>query len=444
MRTSLQFAGVLAGLCLASTLHAQAGQPLFDKTHKGAKEPKVSKDWEDKLPIWANSLTSKNQFIQTWLMLDENFRPSDKPGKFEIRDANKEQFSAYAMVRDGVDANGLPVYKATSATKWISWKSWPARFVLTNYPVETNNDQNDLVAFGAWLFGQKENDLANRVLTLVHGKNKELAPLIEAYIAEKYGWKDAGALESFNLWDAEFQRERTILITAADKAARVSAREKAAKAGFDEIVRVRGAYKGKAPRKPSPTKQLILIEWEIKQFKIAYASSDFLKNTKNADVLQAILDSIVDDKAVIKSNREDAAKLPKNDKDAKGMKAKAERMEQVLVIDPMDVALRSETANAWYLYGAPLDHGNGCERTEGINAAIPHYKKILEVYPNNSAFLLALGRCYQALEDSKQARPYYQKVIDLEGDKGLGSTAQALMRNMDARDITRLKEEGKK
>ncbi|MBE7493196.1 MAG: hypothetical protein HS108_15755 [Planctomycetes bacterium] len=449
MRTTLSTAALIAALVLSGALYAQAGQPLFDKTHKGAKESKVSTDWYDKLPVWANSLTSKNKFPQTWLPLDENFRFSDKANKFEIRDANKNQFSAYLMVRDGVDGNGLPVYKTTTNSKWLGWKSWPAKYLISTYPVETNTDDADLVAFGAWLFGEKENDLANRVLTVVHSRNKELAPLIEAYIVEKYGWKDPGELQTFNIWDGEFQKERNILVTAADKTARTVAREKAAKAAFDDIVRARGAYKGKAPRKPAPTRQLILIEWEIKQFKIAYASSDFLKDAKNADVLNAIMDSITDDKELIKRNTEDARKIlqdPKNpnaSKDPNLLKKKAEMMEVILQIDPMDTALRAETANAWFLYGAPADHGNGCERSDGVKKAIPHYQEILKVYPENSAFWLALGRCYQALEDSKNARPCYNKVIAIEGDKGIGGTARALIRNMDAKDEARMKQEGK-
>lgn len=449
MLKSLNTAAILAAFTLAGALHAQAGQPLFDKTHKGAKESKVAGDWYEKLPVWTNSLTSKNKFPQTWLPLDADFKPSQTANKFEIRDANKNQFSAYAMVRDGVDGNGLPVYKVTTNTKWIGWKSWPAKYVMVTYPVEGNTDEADLVAFGAWLFTEKENDLANRVLTQVHAKNKELAPLIEAYIAEKYGWKEPGPLETFNIWDAEFQKERSILVTAADKTARTTAREKAAKAAFDEIVKSRGAYKGKAPRNPPPTKQLILIEWEIKQFKIAYASSDFLKDTKNADVLAAIMDSITDDKALIKDNVEAARKItqdPKNPnaaKDPNKLKEKCERMELILKMDPMDTALRAETANSWFLYGAPADHGNGCERSEPIKKAIPHYEMILKVYPMNSAFWLALGRCYQALEDSKKARPCYDKVIAIEGDKGIGGTAKSLIRNMDAKDEARLKSEGK-
>lgn len=449
MHSTLKTATVLSALLFSCAVYAQSGQPLFDKTHKGAKESKVSGDWYANLPVWTNSLTSKNKFPQTWLLMDENFKPTDKPNKFEIRDANKNQFSAYAMVRDGVDGNGMPIYKATTENKWIGWKSWPAKYVMVTYPVETNTNESDLVAFAAWLFTEKENDLANRVLTQVHTKNKELAPLIEAYITEKYGWKDAGPLEPFNIWDAEFQKERNILVTAADKAARLKARETAAKAGFEAIVKARGGYKGKAPRSPAPTKQLILIEWEIKQFKLAYASSDFLKEPKNADVLAAIMDSITDDKALIKDNVENARKItadpkdPKAAKDPNKLKEKCERMEQILKIDPMDTALRAETANSWFLYGAPADHGNGCERSEPIKKAIPHYLEILKVFPKNSAFWLALGRCYQALEDSKNARPAYDKVIEIEGDKGYGSTAKSLIRNMDARDETRMKEQGK-
>lgn len=428
--SALLFTGSLAA--------ADAGASLFEKTHKGAKETKVATDWYAKLPEWVASLTSKNKFPETWLPLDSDFKNSPTPNKFEIRDANKNQFSAYLMVRDGADGNGLPVYKTTKSSKWIGWKSWPAKYILVTYPVETNTDDNDLVAFAAWLFAEKENDLANRVLTVVHGRNKDLAPLIEAYLTEKLGWKDPGALERWALWDMEFQKERAILIPASEKAARQATLEKDAKTDFDAIVRARGDYKGKAPRRVSPTKQLILLEWEIKQYKLTYASSEFLKNAKNADVLAQIMDSITDDKAIIKDNLEKAKALW-SDKDIKGQQAKCEMMEEILRIDPMDVALRAETANSWFLYGKPAEHGNGCDRSDPIKKAIPHYLEILKIYPESSGYWLALGRCYQALEDSKRAKPCYDKVIAMEGDKGLGSTAKALQRNMDTKDENRAK-----
>src|SRR5690606_16173826 len=110
------------------------------------------------------------------------------------------------------------------------------------------------------------------------------------------------------------------------------------------------------PRRVPPTRQLVLIEWEIKQFKIKYGSSDFLKDTKNTDKLQEIQDSITDDLALIKDNLDQSRKMA-TDGDANEMKKKAEFLEQILLIDPMDYNLRSQVANAWYTWGNPAPHG---------------------------------------------------------------------------------------
>ena len=439
--TAMLAAVVAAGF--AGTLRADAAEALFMKTHKGAKESKVAGDWYDALPAWVASLTSKNQFPTTHLPYEfdrgklKNMR--NGVNKFQIRDANRKQFSAYLMVRNGVDGQGRPVYAETNDSGWLPWKAWPAKYILETYPVEGNQDNTALVAMAAWLYGEKENELANRVLTVVHKRDKELAPLIQAYICEKeIGDMPPEGLVEWNAWDIEYQVERIILVTPAVREERLKDREKNAQDSFKELVRARGDYKGRPPRRNAPTMQLILLEWEIKQWKIKYASSDFAKDTKNSDMLQDILDSIKDDLAVIKENLAKADEIGASG-DANDLKAKAEYLEEVLKLDPKDLNLRSKTAHAWYEWANPADHGNSCDRVEGVKKAIPHYEIILEAYPRNSSFLLAMGRCYQAQEDSKNARVYYEKVIEIEGTKGYGITAKALIRNMEMKDANRAK-----
>lgn len=438
--TAMLAAVVAAGF--AGTLRADAAEALFMKTHKGAKESKVAEDWYDALPAWVASLTSKNQFPTTHLPYEfdrgklKNMR--EGVNKFEIRDANKKEFSVYLMVRDGVDAQGRPMYTSTNESGWLSWKGWPARYIVETYPVEDNSDNINLVAMGAWLYSEKENDLGNRVLTVVHKRDKELAPLIEAYICEKEKWDmPAEGLVEWNAWDIEYQVERRMLVTPEELAKRVKEREDKAKESFNELVKARGDYKGRPPRRNQPTMQLILLEWEIKQWKIKYASSDFAKDQKNADKLQDMLDSIKDDIAVIKENLTKADELGAGGQ-PNDLKAKAEYLEEVLKLDPLDLNLRSKVANAWFTWGNPIPGGNGCDRAEGMKKAIPHYEVILQAYPRNTAFLTAIGRCYQALEDSKHARIYYEQVLEIDGpNKGQGPTARQLLENMDKKDAAR-------
>lgn len=447
MRTfGTKLLAALAVALFAGSLSAGPSEDLFAKTHKGMKESDVASKWYEKLPEWLASLTGKNQFPDTWLPFSADkgkLKPAKELSKFQIRDANKKQFSAYYMVRNGVDANGRTIYEKTNEFGWLPWKSWPARSIVQTYPVEGNQDHTDLVGFAAWLYGEKENELANRVLTVVHARDKELAPLIEAFICDKEKWTlPSEGLKNWNAWDIDFQLERIILVTPEEYEKRLKARETEAAAEFKKLVQSRGDTKGRPPRRVSPSKQLILIEWEIKQFKIKYGSAEFLKDTKITDKLQEIQDSITDDLALIKENLEQSRKMA-TDNNPNDLKKKAEFLEQILLIDPQDLNLRSQVANAWYIWGNPAPHGNGCDRAEGMKKAIPHYEIIVQAYPNNSGFLLAIGRCYQALENSKQARPYYEKVIEIDGNQGNGNTAKSLIRNMDQGDQNRSKKDGK-
>lgn len=436
----------LVAVGFAGSLIAGPSEDLFAKTHKGMKEADVASKWYDKLPEWVASLTSKNQFPETWLPFGiekGKLKSSKELNKFQIRDANKKQFSAYYMVRNGVDANGRTVYEKTNDFGWLSWKGWPAKSIVGTYPVEGNQDNTDLVGFAAWLYAEKENELANRVLTIVHGRDKDLAPLIEAFICDKEKWTlPSEGLKAWNAWDIDYQLERIVLVTPEEHEKRLKQRETDAATQFKDLIRARGDYKGRPPRRVTPTRQLVLIEWEIKQFKIKYGSSDFLKDTKNTDKLQEIQDSITDDLALIKDNLDQSRKMAA-DGDANELKKKAEFLEQILLIDPMDYNLRSQVANAWYTWGNPAPHGNSCDRADGMKKAIPHYEIIVQAYPNNTGFLMALGRCYQALENSKQARPYYEKVIEIDGNAGNGLTAKALISNMDQGDQNRAKKDDK-
>ncbi|MBK8205953.1 MAG: tetratricopeptide repeat protein [Planctomycetes bacterium] len=435
-------AALLAGFAVTASAQV-AADALFLKTHRGAKEAKVATDWYAKLPTWVHSLTSKNQFIQTHLPL-EFVAGKPKPmrtgvNKFEIRDANDKQFSAYLMVRSGVDGNGRAVYQATGDFAWVGWSGWPGQYIVESYPVEGNTDVNDLVGMGAWLYSEKQNKLANRVLYEAHKKSSELSPLIQAYICEKEKWiLPQEGLVDWGEWDIEYQKERFILVTPEQRDKLKGDREKEAEKAHKELVALRGDFKGKPPRRKSPGRQLLILEWDFKQLKIAYQNTDYLKDQKRLDEIQVILDSIKDDLSIIADQKKVA-----QDKGAAGqpndLKAKADHLEVVLQIDPQDLALRADVAAAWFAWANPATHGNSCDRVDGVKNAIPHYQAILAVYPTNTSFLLQLGKCYQAMENSKEARKYYDRVIAIDGTKGNAVTAKALIRNMDIKDQNRAK-----
>lgn len=438
---------IITLLCLVAfsgSLLADPSDVLTQHLKLGKSEKSAAKNWFDKYPEWVKASIKKNDFPKTHLnyaLKGKKLKPSKFPAKFEIRNANKKQFAAYLMARNGNDNNGRPVYKTTKEFVWLNWSAWPAESLVETYPVETNPNNADVVGFGMWLYSKKKfNELANRVLTVVALKNEDLRPMIEAYICEKEGWKleENEKLKEWAIWDRKFYKERIILIPAGDEEKRFKVREKAAEAAFKQILAERGGYKGRAPRKSTPTKMLVFIEWDIKKFKQAYATSEFFKQTKIQDKLGVIMDSIKDDLELLKDNLKSIEDEFKGKDKPADQKKKVEKLAHLRMIDPMDVKMMSQVANLWFKYANPAGHGNSCDRVEGVKKAIPLYKELLERYPYNTAYLMALGRCYQAQENSKDARIYYQKVIDIDGaGKGLSTTAEALIRNMEKKDQNR-------
>lgn len=448
MRTLFISALALAMTALfAAPVHAGAAEDLFKETHRGAKDSKVANDWWDKLPQWAAGLVSRNEFPRTHLPMEfqgDRLRPSREANKFEIRDANNRMFKVHMMYVSGTDANGLPNYEVSETNGWVRWNQWPAKYIVETYPVESNRDDNDVVAFAAWLYEEREGELANRVLTVLHQRNKDLAPLIEAYICEKERWElPEDGMKIWSEWDIEYQKERKMLLTPSVYDKRLEEREKAAKDAFKELQTSRGDYQGKAPRRRPPTKQLVLIEWDIRQFERKFGGSDFFKEEETVETLQNMKDSIKDDLQLIKDRLAKAEEIieDKSDPNPNNQEEKAQFMEEIMRIDPMDMNLRAKVADAWYQWANPADHGNSCDRVQGMKKAIPHYEAILEKYPNNTSILLRVGKAYQAQEDSSNARGYYERVIELDPNR-LGKTAKALIRNMEMKDASRAKRKG--
>ncbi|HRJ77418.1 MAG TPA: hypothetical protein PLF37_02805 [Planctomycetota bacterium] len=430
-------------LCLSLLIPALPAQGLVEKHFPGKKEAMVAEKWYSDLPGYFVSLIKVNKFPQVWVT---DPKDAKRVFKIEIDDvhASGSKFHYFELVRDGTDANGQPLYKRGSRRDlWMEFSRLEGRHLVYTYPVKNNPKVEDVLAFAFWIAQGKEKDakrVANRVMTVLWETKPDMKELIEAWIIEKEGWKAApGQLELWNDWDSLYQVERNVLVTPEVRDTLLAEREKAAKAEFSSIVAARGNYdkRQRPPRKPAPTEQLILIEWRIKEFRRVYASSNFIKDKKIEDQLLALQDSIKDDQDLIKDIKKQAADL-KEPGDAT-LKRKAEMLATAGSLDPEDLQLCSEIAAAWVAYANIAAHGNSCDRTEGAKNAIPYFEKIVKVYPENTSFLIWIGKCYQAQEDGK-AKVYYDKVIAICGkDKGDGKTAAALKDNMDKKDQNRQK-----
>ncbi len=433
-------------LLLAVFGSALGAETLFAKLFPGKEEKKVAETWFGGLPEFVVAQIKLNKFPNIYIT---NPTDAKSPTKIEIFDVDKSgtKFRYYVMVRDNTDATGRAIFKRSSKSDWMEFTKLEPKFLAYMYPVKENPKEEDVAAFAAWLYQKKGtsnselklvSDVANQVLTILGTSKQDLKPLIEAWIIEKEGWKAApGELEVFNAWDALFQLERDMLVNKELKDKLVGDREKAAKDEHADILKVRGNYdkRQRPPRKPLPSQQLVLIDWRIKEFRRTFGSSTFFKGKDVDTKLIDIQDSIQADLDVIKDLKKQAIDAKKDGKP--DLQKRAEILDVAVSLDPEDLALCGEVANAWLAYANIAGHGNSCDHNDGCKKAVPLIEKILKSYPENTAWLIRLGNCYQAMGDGK-AKSYYKRVIEICGkDKGDGRNAAAFMDNMDKTDAAR-------
>ncbi|CAG0961801.1 hypothetical protein PLCT2_00802 [Planctomycetaceae bacterium] len=420
-------------------------ETLLAKFFPGKDEKKVAENWFGALPEYVVGQIKLNKFPGVYI---SNPADAKNPTKIEIFDVDKTgtKFRYYVMVRDGTDTNGRPVFKRGSKADWMEFTKLEPKFLANMYPVKGNPKDEDVAAFAAWLYSKKAtsnpelklfSDVANQVLSILATK-PDLKPMIEEWIIEKEGWKAApGELELFNAWDTLFQLERDMLVNKDLKDKLVGEREKAAKSEHADILKVRGNYdkRQRPPRKPLPSQQLVLIDWRIKEFRRTFGGSTFFKGKDVDSKLTEIQDSIQDDLDAIKDLKKQATEAKKDGKP--DLEKRAQIMELASSLDPEDLALCAEVANAWIAWANIAPHGNTCDHNDGCKKAIPFFERILKYYPENTSFLLWLGKCYQA-QGNGDAKKYYKRIIEICGkDKGDGKIAAALMDNMDKADAAR-------
>ena len=434
-------------LVLALFVPALGAETVFAKLFPGKDEKKVAESWFAALPEFVVAQIKLNKFPNIYVT---NPADAKNPTKIEIFDVDKSgtKFRYTVLVRDNTDATGKALFKRSAKSDWMEFAKLEPKFLANMYPVKGNPKDEDVVAFAAWLYGKKAtsnaelkvvSDVANQVLSVLAGSRQDYKPMIEEWIIEKEGWKAApGELEVFNAWDALFQMERDMLVNKDLKDKLVGEREKAAKDEHADILKVRGNFdkRQRPPRKPAPTQQLVLIDWRIKEFRRTFGGSTFFKGKDVDSKLTAIQDSIQEDLDAIKDLKKQSLEA-KNESGKPDLKNRAEILELASSLDPEDLALCGEVANAWVAYANIAGHGNSCDHTDGCKAAVPYIEKILKYYPENTSWLIRLGNCYQAMGDGK-AKSYYKRVIEICGkDKGDGRNAAAFMDNMDKTDAAR-------
>jgi hypothetical protein len=429
---------------LAATLEAQSSE-LLAETHRGAREDRVGSQWFDNFPTWVASFSNRNEFLVVQLPLEhiENrgnvtARPiRDGMNSFRIRDVNpRGMLNIRTMSIERLDNNGQPIYRDVRHDSWIRAQNIPAASVYELYMGQNIEEVNDIVAFACWLYSQRENDLANRALTVAHDRAPQLAPLIQGYIAEKEGWEvPEGGLERWGFWHEDTQSERFILVNAEKVEALKTERERNAAAEWRDIFAARGDYRGRPPRRRPPTRNLALIEWQVRQFRVKYQATEFIKESRNADQIQAVTDSINDDRALIRQLVEDAAEMPQNN--PREVNERGQAMERALQLDPRNPTLLNDVALDWFKAGSIHDHGNNCDNNTAVRAAVAHFETLCNMFPHNTTYLYYQARCWQALQNSGNASPLYELIFELDGNAGMAPMARSFMRNMEIQDARR-------
>jgi hypothetical protein len=439
----------LAAICLvlggfASALEAQ-GDELLRKTHRGAREDRVASQWFDNFPTWVSSFTNRNEFLEVRLPLEHvvvrdnvTARPvRDGLRHFRIRDVNpRGMLNIRTMSADRLDNNGRPTFRDVRHDSWIRPQNIPAESMVRLYLGQNIEEVNDLVAFACWLYSQRENKLANRVLTVAHDRSPELAPLIQGFVAEKEGWEvPEDGLQRWGWWDEDTQREQFKLVSAERAEALKTEREREAAAKWRELVAARGEYSGRPPRRRQPTRNLALLEWQVRQFRVKYQATDFIQQSNIESQLQEITDSFNDDRALIRQMLEEAREMPQDN--PRNIAARGQAMERALTLDPQNPTLLNDIARDWFNAGSIHDHGNNCDNNTAVRAAVAHFQTLSDMFPHNTTYLYYQARCWQALQNSSNATPLYELILELDGNSGMAPRARAFMRNMEIHDASR-------
>ncbi|MCC6574105.1 MAG: tetratricopeptide repeat protein [Planctomycetes bacterium] len=429
----------LALLALAAAVFAgNADAAALIKRFFGTQsENKIADVWIGE--TWPNTLREickAGNFPRTKIRV-----PDTKPDieLVEIRDVKNDNKTLVVHLLLRIDENekGEPEYRVDATPHDAKIENWRLRYLVDCSDVSRNDDDAFAVAFAVWLYAQKDAkepdlpaQLARRVLAVVHNRNEAARVDIEDYIIEREKLKNvksgdfviAPVLDMYMEGETMFSVERETLLTKAQQVMAARKLENDAENKLFEITDSLGDYgKPAASRKRLPKKFLVLIQWDIKQYRVRYKDTKCL--AREGKTLDAMDKSIVDDWAAIAAARADADRAKTNDK-------KAEALEPVLTLDPHDVRLARDCAGFWVEHAEIQEDGKNCKLVEGADRARPIYERILKLRPGNTAYMYNLARCHQVKREDR-AKELYREIIRLDGKNSeRGKKADKMLENM--------------
>ncbi|MBK8205954.1 MAG: hypothetical protein IPK87_04065 [Planctomycetes bacterium] len=421
-----------AMLLLGTSLCAADLDPLIAKFWPEAQTVQdVADQAETDLLTWLKACADKNQFPRTHF---------DSGVLYEVRDASakrkKAELTLRGLQRD-VDDAGNARYTAVGDDLSKPLSQWPSRYALITFAPENHTDQQ-AVAFAIWLYLRKSPDkkeqlCGNRALTVVHQRNTELRPLIEAWVLQ-HDFEGKGTLKVGDIWDDEFRKERRVLITDDAEEKLVKARNTAAQAEF-------GRINGEYSRERTVTLQQLLTALDAWERDFA-ATEEFAKRRTDAGKLRTALTKAIADANDLASEGKTAGDEAKEfegkarkDLARPKWKEAAELFERALAIDSASMLLLTQTANAWLKAADPeyfpTEDRWGCTHEDRIKKhAIGWWDKLAALKPDDTATLLNQGLCYQLTGQVGRANEIYNRIVTLDPTGTNAAEAKRRMQQM--------------
>lgn len=351
-------------------------------------EQKIADDWYAHFQRWAVANLDGDKFIDTHFVVEDKSVPhrinSIEDGRLFAR-----QLRVEGDLRSEV---GEPVR--------FEWKQWLPKYISGAYPVATNEDDQDVVAFAIWLYLNAEDALlGNRILTVLYERTETLREDICDYVRDRHGYRSKDRLEVTEYWDTDFAKWRRVLLSDKDANAREKVREKAEGA----ITELLAEYFNREKR----TLTLDQIEYAIKQWLEKFDESR--THRKEESRITKALQGVAKDREKIKVHLDLAT--PREAEDVEWDKT-AEDYEKALELDPCSPLLLSKAANAWMTHGKPLFRKNDWECThEGsIRKAKDLYYRWLDREPTSRKVMEQLVTCHHILGEDRKAQEMQKRI----------------------------------
>lgn len=369
------------------------------------REAKIAREWYTHFQDWADAQSGDG--LWTWFSDDDG-----APARFLIDRVDARAIHARQLFETGqTDAEGEPErVPALEATRF-KWKDWRPEFMLSTYPVTTNDDDKDLVGCAIWLYESGRAMLANRVLTVLHGRNESLREAIEDYIRERQKLKKA-ELTPYRLWDDDFRVYRDVLISGDLAEKLEKARTDDAKKRFHELKR---QYHDVERRGFT----LAGLVYQLKKWREDFAGLEIAD--KHSEELKKLIASAERDIAKVGVHVDVAATyLIEDEVDWRKV---AETYEAALKLDPYDLSLISKAADAWFKHANPhiwaAKKRVVSDREGDLPSAIALYEKRLARQPANVKVMYNLALCHQARGNRDAAHELYNRIIRRDSDAAL-------------------------